>query len=301
MKHNTGLKKRVSFIVIFGILISTFSAFFCGCQKKYEMNVLTSEIDVGLETSFTILHTSDTHLTLCSDTDTAEIKEKSKKRTKRFKNLQETKLNKAASMAKEKGYYLVHTGDIMDFATDANIERAKAFFEETNCLYVPGNHEPEDKNSDYYKKLNAAYRYDIDFYCQEINGVNFVGIDNSDHKMTEEQLLKLKEVVAQGKPIILLVHAPLYTKELYDASVVDDGSAYLMAVPETLMKNYPAEKYAQQKADETTYTAYDYIVRQDSIKGILCGHLHIDFETKVAGRIPQYVVGLDSLRVITIK
>ena len=294
-------RKTVSIISIFGILISVFMGIFSGCQKEYEMEVLTSEIDAGAEISFTVLHTSDTHLTLCSETDTAEVKEKSKKRTKRFKNLQETKLNKAASMAKEKGYYLVHTGDIMDFPTDANIERAKAFFEATDCLYVPGNHEPEDKESDYYKKLNAAYRYDIDFYCQEINGVNFVGIDNSDHQITEEQFLKLKEVVAQGKPIILLVHAPLYTKELYDASVVDDGSAYLMAVPETLMKNYPAEKYAQQRADETTYAAYDYIVSRDCIKGILCGHLHIDFETKVAGRIPQYVVGLDSLRIVTIK
>ena len=297
------MKKRntVSIISIFGILISFFMGIFSGCQKEYEMEVLTSEIDAGAEISFTVLHTSDTHLTLCSETDTTEVKEKSKKRTKRFKNLQETKLNKAASMAKENGYYLIHTGDIMDFPTDANIERAKAFFEATDCLYVPGNHEPEDKESDYYKKLNAAYRYDIDFYCQEINGVNFVGIDNSDHQITEEQFLKLKEVVAQGKPIILLVHAPLYTKELYDASVVDDGSAYLMAVPETLMKNYPAEKYAQQKADETTHAAYDYIVSRDCIKGILCGHLHIDFETKVAGRIPQYVVGLDSLRIVTIK
>ena len=297
------MKKRkiVSLISIFGILISVFMGIFSGCQKEYEMEVLTSEIDAGAEISFTVLHTSDTHLTLCSETDTAEVKEKSKKRTKRFKNLQETKLNKAASMAKENGYYLVHTGDIMDFPTDANIERAKAFFEATDCLYVPGNHEPEDKESDYYNKLNAAYRHDIDFYCQEINGVNFVGIDNSDHQITEEQFLKLKEVVAQGRPIILLVHAPLYTKELYDASVVDDGSAYLMAVPETLMKNYPAEKYAQQKADETTYATYDYIVSRDCIKGILCGHLHIDFETKVAGRIPQYVVGLDSLRIVTIK
>ena len=294
-------RRKVSLMVIFGILISSLAGLFGGCQKEYKPELLTSEIDAGATASFTVLHVSDTHLTLCDDTDTAEVKKKSKKRTKRFKNLQETKLNYAANMAKENGYYLVHTGDIMDFPTDANIARAKAFFEATDCLYVPGNHEPEDRHSDYYKKLNAAYRYDIDFYCQEINGVNFVGIDNSDHKMTEEQLSKLKEVVAQGKPIILLVHAPLYTKDLYDASVVDDGSAYLMAVPESLMKNYPAEKYAQQKADETTYGAYDYIVRQDCIKGILCGHLHIDFETKVAGRIPQYVVGLDSMRVVTIK
>ena len=294
-------KRTVSLIMAFGILSCLFSGLLSGCQKKLQITLLTAEIEAGVTQEFTILHTSDTHLTLCSETDGKEIKAKSKKRTKRFNNLQEQKLEYAKNLSEEKGYLLVHTGDIIDFATDANIERAKKFFEETNCLYVPGNHEPEDKNSDYYKKLNAAYRYDIDFYCYEKNGVNFVGIDNSDHRMTEEQLLKLKEVVAQGKPIVLLVHAPLYTRDLYDVSVVEDGSAYLMAVPEALIKKYPSEKYKQQKADETTYAAYDYIVSQDCIKGILCGHLHIDFETKVAGRIPQYVVGLDSMRVVTIK
>lgn len=271
-----------------------------GCQKKLDMTVLYSEIDAGAEATFTVLHTSDTHLTLYSDSDTKEVKKQGKKRTKRFDNLQEQKLQYVASMAKENGWRIVHTGDLMDFPTDANIERAGVFFAETDCLYVPGNHEPEDVNSDYYKKLSAVAGRDLSFFCEEINGVCFVGIDNSDHKMTASQLAQLKEVVATGKPIILLVHAPLYTKELYDASIVDDGAAYLMAVPEDLMKNYPEDKYRSQKADEITYESYEYIIGQENIKGILCGHLHIDFETRV-GNIPQYVVGLDSVRVVTIK
>lgn len=294
-------RRLVALMTTFGTLICLLFGVLSGCQKKLKITLLTAGIEAGATQEFTILHTSDTHLTLCSETDSEEIKEKSKKRTKRFNNLQERKLEYAKNLSEEKGYYLAHTGDIMDFPTDANIERAKKFFEETNCLYVPGNHEPEDKESDYYKKLNAAYPENIDFYVREINGVDFVCIDNSDHKITPEQFLKLKEALDTGKPAILLVHAPLYTRELYDASVVDDGSAYLMAVPESLMKNYPPEKYAQQKADETTYAAYDYIARAQNVKGILCGHLHIDFETKVAGRIPQYVVGLDSMRVVTIK
>ena len=294
-------KRTVSLIMTFGILSCLFSGLLSGCQKKLEITLLAAEIEAGATQEFTVLHTSDTHLTLCAETDDKEIKAKSKKRTKRFNNLQERKLEYAKNLSKEKGYLLIHTGDIIDFATDANIERAKKFFEETDCLYVPGNHEPEDKTSDYYKKLNAAYPEDIDFYVREINGVNFVGIDNSDHKITSEQFLKLKEILDTGKPAILLVHAPLYTRDLYDVSVVEDGSAYLMAVPESLMKKYPPKRYEQQKADEITYAAYDYIARAQNVKGILCGHLHIDFETKVAGRIPQYVVGLDSMRVVTIK
>ncbi len=294
-------KRKVSLILIFCILLCVIVGSFAGCQSKLDMTVLSSEINAGATERFIVLHTSDTHLTLYSDADTKEVIKKAKKRTKRFKNLQEQKLDFVAGMAKENGYLVIHTGDIMDFPTDANIARAKAFFDETECLYVPGNHEPEDENSDYYKKLAAASKRSINFFCEEINGVCFVGIDNSNHKMTQSQYDQLKAVVQTGKPIILLMHAPLYTKDLYDASIVDDGAAYLMAVPEELMKSYPADKYASQKADDLTYEIYDYIVAQENIKGILCGHLHIDFETMVGGRIPQYVVSLDSVRIVTIK
>ena len=219
------INKKVTRFIILGILFLFLFSTFSGCQAKLDMQVLTSEIDAGAEETFIVLHTSDTHLTLCEETDTKDIRTKAKKRTKRFKNLQEQKLEYVIDLAKEKNALVVHTGDIMDFPTDANIARAKKFFDDTGCLYVPGNHEPEDKESDYYKKLAAASHRSLDFFVEEVSGVCFVGIDNSDHKMTATQLAQLKTVVAQNKPIILLVHAPLYTKDLYDASIVDDGSA----------------------------------------------------------------------------
>lgn len=293
-------KKFVILLTSLSILLCLVLGAMSGCQAKLEMTVLTSEISAGATEEFTVLHASDTHLTLCDDTDTKEVQAKAKNRYKRFKKLQEQKLDYVATLAKENDYLVVHTGDIMDFTTDANIARTKAFIEETGCLYVPGNHEMENITDYYREKLAAASPRDLSFFAEEVHGVVFVGIDNTDHKMTEEQLNKLKEVVETGKPIILLVHVPLFTKELYDVSILDDGSAYLMAVPEELMKSYPAMRYEMQKADEVTYQAYDYIASQKSIKGILCGHLHIDFETMV-GCVPQYVVGLDSVRVVTVK
>lgn len=300
MNYKMRIKKTVLLTTVIGILICSLLGIMSGCQNKLDMKVLTSEINAGATEEFIVLHASDTHLTLCDDSDTKEIKDKAKNRYKRFKKLQEQKLDYVAALAKENDYLVVHTGDIMDFTTDANIARTKAFIEETNCLYVPGNHEMENITDYYREKLAAATPRDLSFFAEEIKGVMFVGIDNTDHKMTEEQLSKLKEVVDTGKPIILLVHVPLFTKDLYDVSILDDGSAYLMAVPEELMTNYPAMRYEMQKADEVTYRAYDYIATQTNIKGILCGHLHLDFETTVGG-IPQYVVGLDSVRLVTIK
>lgn len=270
-----------------------------GCQKKLEMTVLESTIDIGIEQSFTVLHASDTHITLYSKSDKSELISKAKNRSKRFGRNQEKNLEFVTDLSKEKGCKVIHTGDFMDFPTNANIDRLKKFLEETDCLYIPGNHETET-TPDYYKKIADASTRDISFYQEEINGVLFVGFDNSDHKVTAEQFAKLKAAVETGKPVVLFCHVPLFAKELYDKSILDDGSAYLMAVPEELMKNYPEKRYKDQKADEVTYEAYEYIKAQENIKGILAGHVHFSLESKV-GNIPQYVVGLNTVRLVTIK
>ncbi len=274
---------------------------FVGCNKDYKMTVYQNEINVGVNEPFVILHTSDTHLTLAGDRDSQTAHNKSKQRQGMGPG--EQRLDIVQKTAQENNATIVHTGDAMDFLTYANIDYFKSFLQRTNALYIPGNHEMESLKEEFEDPFSQMTERSTDFFSQEINGVLFVGINNYNHKMTYEQLDKLKEVVALEKPIVLLVHVPLYSRDLYDVCVSHDGfenAAWLMAVPEELMTNYPSYLYESQKADEATKDAYNYIVAQNSIKAILSGHLHIDFETKV-GNIPQYVTSTDSLRLITIK
>ena len=68
-----------------------------------------------------------------------------------------------------------------------------------------------------------------------------------------------------------------------------------MSVPEELMKNYTPHRYEQQKEDEITAEAYNFIVTCENIKGIFAGHPHKDFEGSI-NNIPQLVTDCRTIR-----
>jgi hypothetical protein len=42
----------------------------------------------------------------------------------------------------------------------------------------------------------------------------------------------------------------------------------------------------------------DYIAREPLVKAILAGHLHFDYESMYAEKVPQIVTGIETARVI---
>ena len=46
------------------------------------------------------------------------------------------------------------------------------------------------------------------YYSEIINGVNFVGIDNSTYEVNDEQVLFMEEQLSRDEPIILISHIP---------------------------------------------------------------------------------------------
>ena len=143
--------------------------------------------------------------------------------------------------------------------------------------------------------VQTYFENDIRFTCREIGGVNFVGIDNGNYQISSVQFEKLKNVVAEGKPILLFMHIPLYSRELqarhYDC---------YLAPPEDVLTTYGPWQVYEQKADEQTLEACQYIRSQELIKYVICGHLHLNHETQTPGEIKQIVTGLDTLREITV-
>ena len=53
----------------------------------------------------------------------------------------------------------------------------------------------------------------LEFASKIVNGINFVALDNSYYNFDKEQFCFLREQVAKGLPIILLLHNPLYEKD----------------------------------------------------------------------------------------
>ena len=148
-------------------------------------------------------------------------------------------------------------------------------------------------------KVQAAFTNDIRFSVREMGGVNFVAIDNGYYLIEPWQLEKLKAVAAEGKPIVLMMHTPIYTPTLYELMMQGTDSALLTGTPEELMTGYSDYRYRQQRPDVSTLAACEYIRTEPLIKALIVGHLHFDFEDKVTETLTQYCTGVKSAREIT--
>ena len=188
-----------------------------------------------------------------------------------------------------------------------NFEKAEDFCKSVDIFMSAGNHEfshyvGEAKEDAEYRNISLSrvqriFNNDIRCSSRIIGGVNFVAIDNSYYLFEKEQIDFLKKETEKEYPVILCVHVPLYTRVLYDLEVEQKGDpAYLMSVPEELMQSYTPHRYEQQKQDEITAEAFDFIVNCKNIKGILAGHLHKDFEGMINNDTPQLITGCETVR-----
>lgn len=270
---------------------------------------LYNEISLGAEHPFEIYHISDTHLTLADCRDSMRKIILSKRRIKDFPNA-ESNLAQAAEASRKENIPLMCTGDLIDFVSAKNLELVRKYTTEYDIFTCTGNHEfslyvgesweDEDYRNKSLKKVQRAYTNDIRFSSRIINGVNFVAIDNSYYAIEKYQLEGLKAECAKGLPVVLMVHTPLYTQELFDYVIneLHHGDAGLMYAPDERIMFYSDHRFRQQIATETTREAYEYIKGEKNIRAILTGHLHFDYETKLREDLPQIITGTDTLRKI---
>ncbi|MBR4073584.1 MAG: metallophosphoesterase, partial [Clostridia bacterium] len=219
-------------------------------------------------------------------------------------------LSRVSEKASETGATIICTGDFIDFVSLANLERIAQFTEKNDCFMAAGNHEfslyvgEAKEDADYRNqsldKVQAVFKNDIRCSSRIIGGVNFVALDNGYYLFEEEQLTFLQNEVKKGLPIILLMHTPLYEKNLYDRMLTIHPCAYLMDVPEEFMQHYPADRYEQQKADEVTHKTVEYIRTQPLIRAAICGHIHFNYEGMAMERIPQYTTSCTDIRLFEI-
>ena len=273
------------------------------------MSIIETKLTVGVQAPFRVLHVTDTHLT---DADLRDGERKvtlAEKRAKIFP-LADATLELAAKVAKEQGVPIVHTGDLLDFVSVANLEKAKKFTDENDCFMAAGNHEfslyvGEAKEDAAYRNqslatVQAAFRNDIRMAARVIGGVNFVALDNGYYLFEREQLDFLKNEVKKGLPVVLLLHNPLFEKALYDRVMQKSPCAYLVGVPEELMQCYPGDRYMQQLADAITRETVDYMKEETAIKALITGHLHFNYDGVFADRIPQIVTSCTDVRLVEI-
>ena len=119
-------------------------------------------------------------------------------------------------------------------------------------------------------------------------------MDNTDYQIEADLFEKLKEVEEQGKPLILFMHIPLYSKHLGR-----DQKSSLNAPPQFFENCHPVDVF-ERTPNELTCQICDYIRKSPLIKCVISGHTHRNAEIIGLDDQDQIVTGCNTLREITI-
>lgn len=270
-------------------------------RGKWERLVLAyNHIDAGATKPFSILHISDTHFTEAYPHEDPRSLELKSIRTQTFGGRQEEALRDSISWAKENVDFLLHTGDLIDWQTEANFDLVKKYFG-TELFGAVGNHEysrfmwlekavyNEEYKNGTRAKVASVYPFDVSIASKVVNGVNFVTMDDVFGYVTESQVERFRAEVKKGLPIILCMHVPFYMPKIWRANM-----KFWNGVNKRLssLNAKPWEKSGHaQLTDPTTKNFIAYLKTEKLLKGILAGHTHITVQDRFSPTAMEYVVG----------
>lgn len=265
------------------------------------LDIARNTIEIGLEKPIKVLHVTDSHVPLSDERDSAALQAIAAHKGPRQKEFM-ANLDEEIAYAEANCDLIVHTGDLIDFASRANIEYAAKVLKNEKILYIAGNHEYYHGrgHEDNFYRLNSYQTMRLDelgvnlfFTSCVVGGVNFVGVDDAFHQVEQWQVDKLQREVEKGLPVILFAHAPLFEQGLFEKSVEywKDGSAYLVGCDEAHIENYPEYLAVSQRPTEATRRFVDYVNGEKRIKAVLAGHVHFNYESRLPGGVMQYVTG----------
>jgi len=259
-------------------------------------------VHVGLEKPFSVLHISDTHLAAAYPHE-PEVKQKLKKaRQQTFGGMQEEALVSSLEWAKKNVDCVLHTGDLIDWQSEANFDLVRKYSGGI-ALGTMGNHEyspsmwlneVKEEPTDAYRartaaKLSAAYPYDISFHAETVNGVNFVMLDDVYGTVSAKQVERFAAEVKKGLPIVLCMHVPFYTDEIWRAHCKFWPCVNKRYQSAALAD--PKGDYRMQLTDKVTKDFIAYLRSEKLLKAILAGHLHITVQDRFSPTAMEYVVG----------
>ena len=271
------------------------------------------QIKVGAERPFKAVHISDTHIVRADTTEKDPRKLDLASRRYTHMAFGEHYLAEAVAAARRDNALLLHTGDMIDFVSNANLRLVARYFGSDDWFVSSGNHEfskyvgeaREDAayKADSYARVSASFPNDLTFASRVVNGVNFVAVDDVYYNFTAEQLARMEKEVAKGLPIVLMCHVPLYTPRHHDVELKKSGGvcSYETGVPDEKIATWRAprrhlskeeewrDRRVQQRADAPTKEFVKYLKAQPLLKAILCGHCHAFWQEPFSQTAVQYV------------
>lgn len=241
---------------------------------------------VGASVRFFLV--GDTHMTVNDDRGNDYLRYTRRMGGEQRESRQETEsFKRTLADAKAAGVDLVAlVGDQISFPTHAGVEFMRRELDASGVpwLYTSGNHDwhfegmsgaEKDLRDRYEREILAPMYPDVEnplCFTREIKGVRFVAIDDSTNEILPEQLAYWRREVSTGKPLVLLMHIPLYIP----GYTVAEGA---VGHPEWGAKTDPyylIERRPQWPPgpSATTLTFRDEVFAAPNLLGVFTGHVH---------------------------
>lgn len=264
------------------------------------LNLTYATVEIGIEHPFSILHISDTHLSSAYPYENEKKQRLMKRRTTVFGAHQEEALRDSLEWAKTHVDYVLHTGDLIDWQSDANFDLVKKYFGPgvTGCV---GNHEytpdmwlsePKETRDEGFKDntraiLEKVFPVNLRLQSQIVNGVNFVSMDNVYGYFTAEQVNMFLKEVEKDLPIVLCLHVPIHTGNTWRALCKFwFGRGHKLQDAPVLE---PEGDYKTQLDDPVTRDFIAYLKKEPLLKAILAGHLHFSVQDRFSPTAMEFV------------
>jgi hypothetical protein len=273
-----------------------------------DLNVIKTTLNFGLEKPVRFLHLTDTHI--------VRDREKENGRAAVFGTTDEQIEHyffMALKYARENNLPIVHTGDLVDYITNANLDFLDKHLTDVDYILAPGSHdfchlipgakeyhewkalgfsEDEAYKSNQIKKLAPYIKNNMCFSSKIIGGVNVVAIDNSYLDISEGQLDALKAEVAKGYPVIIAMHIPIHTKVFDELNLMPRENLCSSADEQkeyAIKNNRPDLAENIRIYSDSTWNTIEYIKSEPIIKLVLAGHRHHNVEATLGTNKHQIV------------
>ncbi len=263
-------------------------------QIQKEENVIEENIIIeGLSGEYDLLFLTDTHMVVSSSEASEQITANIKERAPLFQS--EDGVSSATQFPMWMDYAVesqvdavLFGGDIIDFPSKANLEHLQKNLDKLPMpyLYTLGNHDwtypweymTEQGKAEYLPLLEPMMQGNTSINRMDLGELVLVAVDNSAGQINGEALETYQAILAEGKPVIVVVHVPFLTqsvltkaREAWSSPVVIGGGNFGGIYP-----NNESNAFIEMT------TAAD-----SPVVAVLAGHVHfydkdyIDGEKKV--------------------